>query len=211
MDNESIFRDLFLLIFFGGSLIRAYYAHKHQVRKREGSAWKRLKEAVHMEGKICASLLVLQGIFLSLAMVLYVFFFPLISWTVLPLPDWFRWIGVALGVISLPLLFWVQNTLGRHWTVSLGVLEEHRLVDTGPYRWVRHPMYTVHIVYFLSWVLVSANLLLLVNYVLTLVLIFRRIPREEEMLLEEFGDEYRTYMRRTGRLLPRLDSLASQD
>jgi protein-S-isoprenylcysteine O-methyltransferase Ste14 len=65
-------------------------------------------------------------------------------------------------------------------------------------------MYTVHIVYFLSWVLVSANLLLLINYLLTLLLITRRIPREEQMLLERFGQEYRDYMKQAGRLLPRL-------
>ena len=65
-------------------------------------------------------------------------------------------------------------------------------------------MYTVHLVYFLAWVLVSANLLLLINYVLTIILIVLRIPKEEQMLLDQFGDEYRAYMKRTGRLLPRL-------
>jgi len=64
-------------------------------------------------------------------------------------------------------------------------------------------MYTVHIVYFFSWILVSANLLLLINYLLTILLITLRIPKEEQMLLERFGEEYRAYMKRTGRLLPR--------
>jgi protein-S-isoprenylcysteine O-methyltransferase Ste14 len=54
----------------------------------------------------------------------------------------------------------------------------------------------------LSWVLVSANLLFLVYYVLSVLLIVVRIPREERMMLEEFGEEYRIYMKRTGRLLP---------
>jgi len=72
-------------------------------------------------------------------------------------------------------------------------------------------MYTVHMVYFFTWVLVSANLLLLINYLLTTVLIFARIPKEEKMLLEQFGDEYRAYMKRTGRLLPRFHREADRE
>ena len=57
--------------------------------------------------------------------------------------------------------------------------------------------------YVLSWVLVSANLLFLVYYVFSVLLIVVRIPKEERMMLEQFGEEYRVYMKRTGRLLPR--------
>jgi len=63
-------------------------------------------------------------------------------------------------------------------------------------------MYTVLIMYLLSWVLVSANLLFLIYYVLAILLIILRIPKEERMMLEKFGEEYRVYMKRTGRLLP---------
>jgi protein-S-isoprenylcysteine O-methyltransferase Ste14 len=56
--------------------------------------------------------------------------------------------------------------------------------------------------YLLSWVLVSANLLFLIYYVLAILLTIMRIPKEERMLLEKFGEEYRAYMKRTGRLLP---------
>lgn len=80
---------------------------------------------------------------------------------------------------------------------------DHRLVTSGPYRRIRHPMYTVLIMYELSWVFVSANLLFLVYYVFSVFLIAVRIPREERMMLEKFGEEYRVYMKRTGRLLPR--------
>ena len=63
-------------------------------------------------------------------------------------------------------------------------------------------MYAVLIVYELSWVLVSANLLFLVYYVLSVLLIVVRIPKEERMMLEKFGEEYRIYKKRTGGLLP---------
>ena len=63
-------------------------------------------------------------------------------------------------------------------------------------------MYTVHLAYFLSWVLVSANFLFLIYYLLAILLITLRIPKEEQMMLEKFGEEYRAYMKRTRRLLP---------
>jgi len=77
-------------------------------------------------------------------------------------------------------------------------------VTTGVYEWVRHPMYAAH----LLWA--AAQLLLLQNWiagpsflVASIPLYVARIPREEEMMLEEFGDEYRRYAERTGRFLPR--------
>jgi len=66
------------------------------------------------------------------------------------------------------------------------------------------PMYTVHIVYFFTMGAVSANIFFLINYLSTIIIIFMRIPREEKISLDKFGDEYRAYMKRTGRLLPHL-------
>ncbi len=208
-----IFRILFLALFLAGSAVRAYYTRKLRltIPDTERSVWERLRDAAAVEGGFAAVLLTAQGIFLSVTMVLYVFFYSWVSGFRLSLPDWLRWLGFCLGAASLPFLVWVHHTLGKHWSVSLELREGHRLVTGGPYRWVRHPMYTVHIVYFLAWVLVSDNLLLLVNYLLTITLIVMRIPREERMLLEEFGDEYRAYMRRTSRLLPCLHRSVEKD
>lgn len=200
MDTELVFRILFLLLLLAGSAIRGHYARK--LPERKGSIRERLKDVARVEGWSWAVLLTVQGLYLIVATALYLLASPWIFWSQLPIPDWLRWLGVGSGIISLPFLLWIHHTLGRHWTVSLELQEEHRLVTSGPYRWVRHPMYTVHIVYFFAWVLVSANLLLLINYLLTLTLVFARIPKEEKMLLEQFGGEYGDYMKRTGRLLP---------
>lgn len=204
MNDELIFRILFLIIFLPGAAIRGYYRRKGQVTRKKRSILERLKDTAQIEGKACTILLRAQSIYLIIAVPLYLLFSPWMSWSQLSIPDWSRWLGVGVGIISLPFLTWVHHTLGKHWTISLELRENHTLVTSGPYRQIRHPMYTVHIVYFLTWLLVSANLLLLINYLLTIILIFARIPKEEKMLLDQFGEEYRVYMKRTGRLLPRL-------
>jgi len=203
MNGDLLFRALFLAVFLPGAIIRGYYTRKVRATRKKCSIKERFEDTVQGEGVACAILLIAQGVYLIVIVPMYLLFSPGLFLFHLPIPDSLRWLGVALGIISLPFLTWVHHVLDKHWDISLTLQEDHKLVTSGPYRWVRHPMYTVHIVYFFTWVLVSANLLLLINYLLTIILIFARIPKEEKMLLEQFGDEYRAYMKRTGRLLPR--------
>ncbi len=93
--------------------------------------------------------------------------------------------------------------LGRNWSISLEVREQHALVRTGIYRLIRHPMYSS---FFLLGV---AQMLLLPNWFAGLagivgagVLFVFRVRREEQMMLESFGDEYRAYMAQTKRIVP---------
>ena len=120
----------------------------------------------------------------------------------MPLPNWLRWTGVGLRFLSLPFLVWVHYVLDKDWSVTLKLQIGHKLVTSGPYRGIRHPMYTVHLAYFLSWVLVSANFLFLIYYVFAILIIMLRISKEQRIMLDKFGEEYRAYMKRTGRLLP---------
>jgi len=81
--------------------------------------------------------------------------------------------------------------------------ERHELVTSGPYRWVRHPLYGTGIALFLSVGLMAANAFLLLWTVVALVSIrLIVVPREEAALVEAFGQEYQSYQSRTGSLLP---------
>ena len=113
------------------------------------------------------------------------------------------WLGAALFVGALWLFYKVHRELGRNWSDSLEVREQHALVTDGLYRYVRHPMYTA----FFMWAV--AQVLLLPNWIAgpaglvgfgTLFLF--RVGREEQMMLDNFGDAYRAYMKRTARLIP---------
>ena len=113
------------------------------------------------------------------------------------------WAGIATGIGAL-WLFWRSHAdLGRNFSIKLVIREKHALVTAGVYRLIRHPMYAS----FLLWSL--GQLLLLPNWMTGLagllgfcVLYFARVGREEKLMLETFGDDYREYMMRTKRLVP---------
>ncbi len=202
MNGDFLFLVFFLIQFLVMIVIRGYYGWKSPDRKK--SLRELTKNAVEHEGRLSFILLILVGIFMMAALVLYLFYTPLFPWLVLPFPDWLRWIGVIIGFISLFLLWWVHSTLGRAFSKALTIQERHIVVSDGPYRHVQHPMYTVFLIYFLSWFLISTNIFFIIVWVLFLFVVFARMPKEEEMLLDQFGDKYREYMNRTGRLLPPL-------
>lgn len=119
---------------------------------------------------------------------------------------WIGGIGATI-LASAVWLFWRSHAdLGRNWSPSLQLREEHQLVTTGVYRSIRHPMYAS------QWLWSVAHPLLLQNWIarwssllLFLPLYLSRVPREEQMMLERFGEAYRAYMRRTGCVIPRLE------
>jgi protein-S-isoprenylcysteine O-methyltransferase Ste14 len=105
--------------------------------------------------------------------------------------------------VCLPFLVWVQHSLGKHWSTQLRLRENHMLVTSGLYRRVRHPMYTVLFVLRLAIALATANMLILLIEGAQFAVYYARIGKEEQMMLRKFGEEYRVYMMRTGRFLPR--------
>ncbi len=120
-------------------------------------------------------------------------------------PPFVPWCGFAVMVFSL-VLFWRSHAdLGLFWSVTLEIRKEHRLIDSGVYRSVRHPMYTSIWLWSLAQGLMLENWIAGPSALVTFApLYFIRTPREERMMVEVLGDEYREYMGRTGRLLPRM-------
>ena len=138
-------------------------------------------------------------------------FTPLFSFADYDLPWFVLWSGVVVMVTSL-WLFWRSHVdLGLNWSVSLEVRENHTLVCHGVYRLVRHPMYTS------IWMWAVAQGMLLQNWFVGWSVVpafaamyFIRMPREERLMVETFGDDYRRYARQTGRLFPRIRKAAKQ-
>ena len=131
-------------------------------------------------------------------------FTPWLDFADYTLPVWAAWLGVIL-LLAAVLLFWRSHVdLGRNWSPTVQLREGHALVTEGVYRYIRHPMYAS------QWLWVIAQAMLLHNWIAGLGGIvcftpfyFMRVAPEEQMMLEQFGKEYRAYMQHTGRILPR--------
>ncbi len=125
------------------------------------------------------------------------------SWSQVELPAWSRLAGGLLGVVSLLLFIQVFRALGTNATPTSATREQHTLVTHGPYRLVRHPMYSAGVMLFGAYALIAANWFVALCSALCLTVLAVRTRREEANLIDRFGDDYRVYMQRTGRFLPR--------
>jgi protein-S-isoprenylcysteine O-methyltransferase Ste14 len=118
-------------------------------------------------------------------------------------PGWVQYTGLGLMAAGVVLRQWAVLLLGRHYSVVVAIEDDHQLVASGPYRWLRHPSYTggllavvgLHLAIGSWWTLVVAAAALMPAFVY-------RIQVEERALLAAFGEEYRAYRQRTWRLLP---------
>ena len=117
--------------------------------------------------------------------------------------------AVALGAIVISVALWVfrrsHKELGRNWSITLEIREKHKLVSSGPYAVIRHPMYTSFLLMGLGQAFLLSNWVAgLAGLIGFAVLFFLRVDKEERMMLENFGPQYRTYMERTKRIIPYL-------
>jgi protein-S-isoprenylcysteine O-methyltransferase Ste14 len=126
------------------------------------------------------------------------------AWASMPVPLGLRYLGTGLFVVSCALLLWTFQSLGKNLTDTVVTREEHTLVAHGPYRWIRHPLYTTVALMTSGISLMAANWLLLAVGPVVFALLVIRTRTEEANLIARFGDGYRTYMERTGRFLPRI-------
>ena len=193
MDEDLLFRLLFIAIYaiFIGVRIRyrVESARREPERRQKEESW---------AFKIL--FIAIIGYFMSIA--LYMLDVPWVSWSKLVMPSWLRWLGVIGAASSVILVAWTHRTLGKQYSAELAIQKDHVLVTTGPYARTRHPMYTAFIMLSFSIAIIISNLLVLF-FAIFVILPFPWIAREEEqMLLETFGEEYRDYMRRTGRFFP---------
>lgn len=128
------------------------------------------------------------------------------AWAARPIPAALRWIGVLCFACAVAWLMWMFRTLGRNLTDTVVARRDAYFVDYGPYRFVRNPMYTGVLVLGLSLGLALGTWLLPLLASFVFVLFAVRTRTEEKFLLERFGDQYRRYMQRVGRFVPKFNS-----
>lgn len=134
-----------------------------------------------------------------------------LPWTSLPVPVALRCLGAGLLCLGAAILLAVFRSLGSNTSRHARVRRNATLVTSGPYRWVQHPLYSTA---FLMWVavfLMTARWPIALGLVLLAPMLRWRIRAEESNLLDRFGAQYREYVRRTPRFIPRLTAAPPPD
>ena len=195
METETVFRIILPVLIISFALHRGYYVRKH------GGEQNTLKKR---EEGLVSKVAGLLGLLGFTAILIYAIHPAWLSWSALSLSPWMRWTGVGIALLGFALLQGAQDTLGKNWSDTPRMIQEQSLITSGPYQFIRHPIYTAFLLILGSTLFISANWLIGLTWIgMTVLEVASRIDYEENLMLEYFGDQYREYMKRTGRLLPR--------
>ncbi len=195
MNNEIVFRVLLALFGIFMMMIRIYYQKKVLPESKnttiKGNPINLIPGAIAALTSIIFSLeyIIAPGTFRFAYLFAY--------------PYWLRFLGMTLLVVGIILLGSSHHHLDRSFSSFVAMKEEQSFIDSGPYRYIRHPIYTAYFMNYIGGGLLASNVVLtIIPIIFFALMIALRIGEEETMLVEEFGDEYRAYMKKTGRFLP---------
>ena len=197
--NENTFRVLAAVILFTGIGISSYFR-----RKADRDTGEKISRRV--DGSAMMNLIRIGGLMLWLSPLVYLINPAWMAWSKIGLPESVRWLGVGFGILCVLGIYWLFTSIGTGISPTSATRKEHQLVTSGPYRWVRHPLYTVGSSMFIAFGMMSDNWFIALLGILAFIGMAIRTPKEEANLIEKFGDEYREYMKRTGRFLPKFRS-----
>ena len=177
--------------------ISTYY--RHRARQESEKIPRRNERPLMVLARVVMALPLFGGILIYLANP------GLMEWASFTAPLWSRWAGVGLGLVTVPSAYWVFSSIGHNISETVLTKEQHELVTHGPYRWIRHPLYTTSLVMIAAIGLMASNgFILLFGFIAFVGIEVAVIPAEERVLLDTFGVKYRDYMQGTGGLFPRL-------
>lgn len=196
---ENIFRLIFVLAFASAVTIAARGARCAQ--KQHGKGLNQLQNEVPILIPIRLTL----GIAFYAALTVWLFDLGRVGWSFLPLPREVRWSGAVLMALTLLLFNSSFQELGANYRGGVGLYSGHRLITTGPYKWIRHPIYVSFITFMVAVTGLSANWLIgLSGFLLVSSVAAGRIPIEERELNERFSEEWRVYKASTGCVFPHI-------
>ena len=194
MDIELVSKVILIIVFSLFSIIRSIY-------------YRRTKKAGHItvieEHKIYSIWLSVFICYEVFTFLLYIAFPPVLAWAALSLPLWSRMLGSVLAIVALLWFVWIHRSLGSNHSSRLTIKDRQVLVTDGAYRLIRHPMYSAFYLLHIAVFFLTANWFIGLTWLAGLTItIGLRVRREEEMLSRRFGEQYDSYVRRTGRFVP---------
>ena len=194
--NETIFRILAALILFTGAGISIYFR-----MKADRDSGERLSRSA--DGTPMMLVIRIGGLILWLSPIVYLLNPQWMAWSKIGLPEWMRFFGFGFGILMVGLIYWLFISIQSGITPVSTTRTNHKLVTHGIYHWVRHPLYSVGTSLYIAFALMADNWFIILLAALAFIAMAIRTPKEEANLIEKFGDEYREYMKRTGRFLPK--------
>lgn len=200
MTNELIFRLITAAVLMTAFSISIYSRHKAE---RQGG---KLEKA---QGQRLLLPLRLLGILGLLPLLGYLIKPDWVAWARFALPDGVRWVAAIVAIGTLPAIYAIFSTIGNNISPTEATRANHQLMTNGPYRWIRHPLYTFGTLLFLALVVLTTVWWLGLFLLPAIWALVWRTRYEEANLTARFGDEYRLYMQRTGRFFPKLGRSAN--
>ena len=123
---------------------------------------------------------------------------------ILPSWPWLEVLGIVITAAGLGFAIWARAYLGGNWSSLVTVKVGHELIQSGPYRWVRHPIYSGMILAMLGTAMARAQVRGVIGFILLYLGFYIKSGIEERTMRNTFGKQYDDYSQRTGRILPRL-------
>ena len=195
MSDDTVFRSVAAVLM--ATMIGISIFFRHRADQTGGRVGRHEEPAPVRIGLSLSGLLGFGGL-------LAYFFWPtLLAPTMLAVPVWARWGGVALLAAATLVTYWIFQTLGSNVTRTVLAREGGTLVTTGPYRFVRHPLYTNGALAFAALSLVTTSWWFMASVALGMALLAVRTRQEEAHLAARFGQAWHTYAASTGRFFPR--------
>ena len=190
---DPIFSIIYVIGLVTGSTIRVWYSRKYKQDR---------KSIFRNEGIIVTLLASFWGITILLPfLTMFTHWLDFVDYN---LPIWASLMGAVTFIFALWLLRRSHTDLGRNWLIAAETRDTQKLVTDGVFRYIRHPMYAAHLLWGIAQALLITNWIAgLSSLVIFLPMYLLRVRREEKVMLAQFGDEYRAYQHRTGRIIPR--------
>lgn len=190
--SQIIFKVAFVALWIIYILIRVLFDKKY----------KQTEKVKTLDSLTEKFLLIIISLGLLLIPLVWVFT-PFLDGFTIELPNWVRWLGVVISVLSLFYFNLIHKTIGANWSPTLEIIKGHQLIQIGVYKRIRHPMYSQMLIWALAQCLIISNYIAgLSGLIVWVVFYFIRVPREEKMMTEYYGDEYLEYIKQTGKILP---------
>jgi protein-S-isoprenylcysteine O-methyltransferase Ste14 len=202
IDSNRLFRWLLALIMILYTILLLKYSRGRASNEPE------YNKAVKKDKIILTLFLSYQII----SIFLYFVFPTTISWADVQFNNIVRSSGFLISLFSIAALFYLIGILGNNFSPIINIKTVHELSINGIYSWIRHPIYSTYIVFYIAIFLISSNFVVGFSwFIIYLFFVRYRISKEEELLIYQFGDEYRDYIKNTGCFVPKIKNFKNPD